>query len=433
MDRDNQSIGIPSYERQALRYVRALDSADVDDLALIFEAAEADPELDRLIEEINQAIHEEADLGPLATEARLVHALLRRHLPSGFVDKMETEPLTVGDVAARLTAARRVPAEDRGTHQGLLVSDLPLPAHLTRTAVQGLAKGIAARLSDRYWQRFREAAVTVAMGRAHRQVQLAATRRARAGAASRSATHAPTAVPQSWHRPIDRGGIAEAVRRVYAEAGRDVQMVTAIAPLDELITNYPIRVEEVSKLTYRRAADFLAREVGQTLDVPNEGDQPLAGFLYCLSWAGTLYGCIIVNRDDPIVRRRFSKAHELAHYILHFLPLLDWHAGLPGATVFWEGLVYPNEDESALPSGHRSEVADLEAIVGGVVLDEEAERQANRFAAELLLPETTCRSAVERHRMRFPSAALVRRLASDCLVSQQAARLRLAELGLLDT
>jgi hypothetical protein len=415
-------------EKQVLRYVRALDDSNADDLALILEAAESDPELDRLIGEVHEAIHDEAALAPVAADARLVRRLLRQHIPNGFAEVADAGVITVGEIAARLVADRRVPDEDRAENHTLLESGVVLPAYLSRAALNELATGVAPSLSERYWRRFRETAVTVAMGRAHRQVQLAAARQAR-----RRTNPAPWVV----RAPENRSGfhandITSVVRQVYAESGRDWARVTSIAPLDDLIANYPIRVVEESGLTYRSALGILAAELGRAVELPAGGDQRLAGFLYCVLWNGTLYGLILVDRSDPIVRRRFSKAHELGHYVLHFLPLME-HAQPADATVMWEGLVYP-DDESGLPSGHRSGLADLQsqATAAGMMLDDEAEREANRFAAELLMPEATCRKAVERPYSHIPSTALVGRLASDAMVSKQAARLRLTELGLLD-
>ena len=57
----------------------------------------------------------------------------------------------------------------------------------------------------------------------------------------------------------------------------------------------------------------------------------------------------------------------------------------------------------------------------------EMERQANRFAAELLMPEAVCRSATDQYAARFrtPPRFLEHHLARDLLVSREAMRWRL--------
>jgi Zn-dependent peptidase ImmA (M78 family) len=42
----------------------------------------------------------------------------------------------------------------------------------------------------------------------------------------------------------------------------------------------------------------------------------LAGLLFVTPEGG----CILVRANDPIARRRFSAAHELGHYLMHFRP-----------------------------------------------------------------------------------------------------------------
>ena len=67
--------------------------------------------------------------------------------------------------------------------------------------------------------------------------------------------------------------------------------------------------------------------------------------------------------------------------------------------------------------------------------DDEIEREANRFAAELLMPEELLRSrATElRHRTGYcPRSVLEYRLAAELLVSQQALSYRLKDLEVGD-
>lgn len=99
---------------------------------------------------------------------------------------------------------------------------------------------------------------------------------------------------------------------------------------------------------------------------------------------------IVINDRDPEPRQRFTQAHEIAHFVLHrdLLP---------------EGLV-----DSAL---YRSS------------LSNEYERQADRYAASILLHAETVRREFRAH----PSLAHLARLFK---VSDAALRIRLKELRL---
>jgi hypothetical protein len=411
-------------EQLVLRYIRALDEGNADGIDSVLAAAEHDPALDRLIAEVNQEVYEQAALSPLAPDAATVRALLRRHLPSAFPEPDHDAPPTIGEIAARLVAERRVPEADQVASQGLLASTRPLPARLTRAGISALATEVGAALSERYWARFRDAAIAASMRRAHRHAQLAATRLARERPAGYA--FAPPAA-----RPVV--DVSAAVRRVYAGAGLDVERAgVGIAPLPELLASQPIVVAEIARLTYRRAAEYLLRELGLTIEPPTQADVRLSGFLFCLLHNGTLYGCIVVNADDPVVRRRFSLAHELGHYVCHFLPLV--HSG-SASVVAWEGLTYSSDDEDALPAGHlsASEAVETLSAAQSAAIGPWAEEQANAFAAELLVPERACRLGVERYAAwRRQPALLVRRLAGEFLVSRQAMQRRLVTLGLID-
>ena len=138
--------------------------------------------------------------------------------------------------------------------------------------------------------------------------------------------------------------IADAARLVYSNAGLVAEgSAPRIAPLNSFIEAYPIRSTEIPNLTYESAIHFLARETGQTMPLPPiEGK--LAGFLYVYEYRSCFYGCILVEANDRIARRRFSAAHELGHYILHFLPLLERGPRLSSeALVLTEGLNYNAE------------------------------------------------------------------------------------------
>jgi hypothetical protein len=117
----------------------------------------------------------------------------------------------------------------------------------------------------------------------------------------------------------------------------------------------PVDVEELAASLCRlrvRDADDLCPIAG--IAPPT----PLSGLLLPARWE------IWVRRDEPAPRRRFTVAHEVGHHLLHS----------DGAAV----LCRP---------------ADVETAAG----DERArEREANRFAAELLMPEPLVRAAANR-------------------------------------
>jgi hypothetical protein len=167
-------------EKMIHHYIQALDQGDIDGVAVVLEAALDDPELDRVIAEINLALQEEEQLTPTAVDAQLVRDLLRKHLPSAFhVDERDERLLTVGDVAARLQADRRVPTADQEANRRLLGSSAPLPTWLSAQAVSRLIAELGVAASDRFLRAFRDTAIMLGMGHRHSQAQLAAAREER--------------------------------------------------------------------------------------------------------------------------------------------------------------------------------------------------------------------------------------------------------------
>ena len=167
-------------DQQVERYILALDRGDLDAVAAILAAADADAELDRLLVEVDGALHAESQLTTRAEDSKTVRTLLRKHLTSAFAEP-ETGPPTVGDVAARLQA------DHAAGRQLLLAGDLVANDQLlgNRTALAGrinarLVKQIAADLgvdaSLTFWECFRRAAVVMAMTRDTGAIHLAAAR-----------------------------------------------------------------------------------------------------------------------------------------------------------------------------------------------------------------------------------------------------------------
>jgi Zn-dependent peptidase ImmA (M78 family) len=160
-----------------------------------------------------------------------------------------------------------------------------------------------------------------------------------------------------------------------------------------------------------------------------ERQSPLAGFLYAVGEDASLF----VEERDPVVRRRFSVAHELGHYLLHFRPLLARLSARVGAPVEAMDALPKADDESepdAQPEGQMVLPLYLEEAQTLPSLPQ-MEQEANRFAAELLMPEVVVRELAARYVSYFRDDDLVWRMANDLLVSRAAIRWRLRELGLL--
>lgn len=203
--------------------------------------------------------------------------------------------------------------------------------------------------------------------------------------------------------------IAQAVRRAFENAGLEWSPAgDGPVPLDRLIGDFELEHEEIPGLTRGRAAATLARYGIDCAALPCDAT-PLAGLICADGRRGTVFVC----GDDPLTRRRFSAAHELGHYLLHFDPADETGTFLQHDTA--ETLAEPDAGDDWL------ELAALE-------------REANRFAAELLMPAAAVRRLHARlsARQRLTENFLANRIAGELLVSRQAALWRLRELGCLD-
>jgi hypothetical protein len=433
-------------ERAAYNYVCALDEGDLEAAASIVQSAQEDPELGMMLAEIDAAYAEEDVFAPVGADAVLVQDLAFQHLPSAFrsEERWQDAPLTVGDVAARMKTDQSIEPPDAPAAERLLQSSVAVPPRLSARAVDELAQTFGAPASGRFWRAFRDKAIMLALGRSHRQAHLSAAREARwrrAGETHSLAQRLPSADVDRPQGPSSRtgpGGVGAAVARAFADAGLEpASRGPGRVPLDELIRAYPLRMAEVPRLTYAEARRLLDRETGQAMPISPHEERPLAGYLFAYQCGAFLYGCILVKQDDPVERRRFSAAHELGHYLLHFLPLLEQQEreARSEAPFLVEEAVYSNDaapDE--LPSGRlaftRSD--NPESLAPPAELDR-MEDEANRFAAELLMPAAACQQLAARYRGTFARrpAVLVRRMANDLLVSETAMRRRLADLSLL--
>jgi hypothetical protein len=146
----------------------------------------------------------------------------------------------------------------------------------------------------------------------------------------------------------------------------------------------------------------VAARVGRPALALGDPDEPLAGFVFVAGRGGLAF----VRAEDILPRRRFTAAHELGHFVLHRERM---EGGFHGDT----------------------EKTVLEADPGDAAM----EREANRFAAELLLPAEVCAARAGELRRQHgccPRTVLVGLLASELLVSLEATRYRLKHLGLGD-
>jgi Zn-dependent peptidase ImmA (M78 family) len=157
----------------------------------------------------------------------------------------------------------------------------------------------------------------------------------------------------------------------------------------------PLRIDPTPRAIIERhtqdtpvRVEAIARDLGISI-IQDVMDPDIAGKIVRNSSSPGGYA-IYLNARDPERRQRFTLAHELAHYVLH--------RDLIGDGVIDDGL-------------YRSK------------LGEWYERQANRWAADVLMPAALVRG-LYRGGMRSPSEL------SDILnVSQDAVRIRLSELG----
>jgi hypothetical protein len=166
-------------------------------------------------------------------------------------------------------------------------------------------------------------------------------------------------------------------------------------PLDRFFTELAVGHVALSGLTLGAVGDAL-RADGVTADDLGEPTTGLAGFLFRAGRIGRAF----VNADDVLARRRFTAAHELGHFVLHRDQMTGFIAD---ATI--------------------SETDDTTS---------DMEREANRFAAELLMPHEVIEARAEellKEHKACPRLVLAYRLASELLVSREAVRYRLNNLG----
>ena len=142
----------------------------------------------------------------------------------------------------------------------------------------------------------------------------------------------------------------------------------------------------------------LARGCGARIVQVSGEDGGIDGFLY-REGSTVVIG---VNRDHAAVRRRFTIAHELGHLLLH-----------------------ERQDQVHVDRGFRVR---LRSGVSSEGTDRD-EMEANRFAAELLMPIDFLRTDLKRMEFDLADGEDLRGLAKRYGVSTQAFAIRLNGLG----
>lgn len=177
-------------------------------------------------------------------------------------------------------------------------------------------------------------------------------------------------------------------------------MPSVIADLRRLVPHRPLTVAEGLRIAELQAARLLAAQGVTEPSVPESviGTLPRvqierAGWMEdsgCVGWSKGRW-LIVLNRDEPRTRQRFSCAHELHH-------ILDAPFG---------DMLYP--------------------AWGGLSSAERAEQVADHFAACLLMPKAWVRRAFFNEGVSDP-----RTLAAHFDVSLPAMRVRLRSLGMIE-
>ena len=217
--------------------------------------------------------------------------------------------------------------------------------------------------------------------------------------------------------PDEKAEIAEAVAALRARFGIPVDPacrgpVALRRFLDELNLLYV----SLPMLTRTAVANHLGFQ-HEGLEADAQPDELLAG---CLLRTAT-DGFVFIGQYEPFQtskgeekirfttqpRQRFTAAHELGHFVLH-----------------------EDQMDRFIADTKTSVVED-----GGRDKARAMERQANQFAAELLMPGEVCRARERAFRKAYrscPRGPFAYHLAAELLVSPEAMRFRLKELGVGD-
>ena len=201
---------------------------------------------------------------------------------------------------------------------------------------------------------------------------------------------------------INKDEIRRVVEKVWMRLGialrADRRGPVQLAPF---MQTYNLLHIALPRLSNAVVYDYLRSQGIPPADIGDE-DMDLAGFLFITPSVGLVF----VNSADPVPRQRFSAAHELGHYLLHRGKM--------------RGVALADTPKNFTLTEKQSNVHELEA---------------NRFAVELLMPETICRLRANEFKRAYgvcPQSPLAHNLAAGFLVSREAMLYRLQELEVGD-
>jgi len=163
----------------------------------------------------------------------------------------------------------------------------------------------------------------------------------------------------------------------------------------------PLAVDRMAGLRVDKVRAWL-RRAATPIQI-TEPDRALRGCL--VAYAGK--GVVLIDRDDPEEERRFSLAHEVAHFLVDYLAprrrVLERLGSQLAAVLDGRRPATLDERADALLSGvplgvhaHLLRRAPDGSIGCGQVMA--AESRADRLALELLAPAATVRALLERRR-----------------------------------
>jgi len=160
-----------------------------------------------------------------------------------------------------------------------------------------------------------------------------------------------------------------------------------------------LRVNEILKMNKVNSVPVDLEKIAKNFDIRivySELENDISGFLYSKNEKPI----ISVNKNHPTSRKRFTIAHELGHFILNHHGDLFIDKGR---------VLYRNTSSQ-----------------DGIIKEE---REANRFAAELLMPEEMLLKELIENEIDIENANQLTELAEKFGVSTQALTIRLTNLG----